>query len=414
MSFVTTTSDMMTAAADELQTVGSALAATNTAAATPTTGVLPPAADSVSARAAALLDAHAQQYQAFSARAEAFQNQFVQNLIAARNAYTEAEASNTAAMQLNSAASTSTPTSPQNIALIMGGTGNPTPNSAYLTSVEQAYLAQNYAGYTPVSLTTPEQFWPVTGLTSESFSKSVQQGLVILNTQIMADTGAGDHVVVVGYSQSATIATLEMRALDALPAGVRPSPNLLSFVLLGDPNNPVNGGILTHWIPGFGAYHVATPLNTPYATAIYTIQYDGIANFPRNLLDIPADLNAILGAFELHSDYPTLTAAQVAQAISEQIGNTTYYFLPTANLPLLDPLRLIPILGNPLANFLQPFLRPIIDAGYGNMFGFPALLPGLDPFSVGSYVGQGVAHGIADPLVAGLPPASFSTFSNVF
>jgi PE-PPE domain len=229
----------------------------------------------------------------------------------------------------------------------------------------------------------------------------------------MADTGAGDHVVVVGYSQSATIATLEMRALDALPAGVRPSPNLLSFVLLGDPNNPVNGGILTHWIPGFGAFHVVTPLNTPYTTAIYTIQYDAIANFPRNLLDIPADLNAILGVFELHSDYPTLTAAQVAQAISEQIGNTTYYFLPTASLPLLDPLRLIPILGNPLANFLQPFLRPIIDAGYGNMFGFPALLPGLDPLSVGSYVGQGVAHAIADPLVAGLPPTSFSTFSNV-
>ena len=90
---------------------------------------------------------------------------------------------------------------------------------------------------------------------------------------------------------------------------------------------------------------------------------------------------------------------------------------PTQRLhprPLLDPLRLIPILGNPLANFLQPFLRPIIDAGYGNMFGFPALLPGFDPLSVGSYVGQGVAHGIADPLVAGLPPASFSTFSNVF
>ena len=43
---------------------------------------------------------------------------------------------------------------------------------------------------------------------------------------------------------------------------------------------------------------------------------------------------------------------------------TTYYLIPTANLPLLDPLRLIPVLGNPLADLLQPFLRPFIDFGY--------------------------------------------------
>jgi PE-PPE domain/PE family len=412
MSFVITDPEMMAAAADELQGIGAALAATNTAAAAPTTGVLPPAADSVSARAAALLDAHAQQYQALSAQAEAFQNQFVQTLIAAKNSYAEAEASNTAAMQLSSATSTTTPASPTNIALIMGGTGNPTPSSSYMLSIEQAYLAQNYPGYTLVSLKTPEQFWPITGLTSEPFGKSVQQGLAILNTQIMTQTAAGDHVVVVGYSQSATIATLEMRYLDALPVGVRPSPNLLSFVLLADPNNPLNGGILTHFIPGFGAFHVVTPLDTPYTTAIYTIQFDGIANFPQHLIDLPADLNALLGILDLHGTYPFLTTAQVATAIQEQIGNTTYYFLPTANLPLLDPLRLIPLLGNPLANLLQPVLRPIIDLGYGNVFATPGLLPGLDPLSVGSYLGQGVAHGIADPLVAGLPPVGFSAFSN--
>ncbi len=160
MSFLITDPDMMAAAADELQAIGSALAATNTAAAAPTTGVLPPAADSVSARAAALLDAHAQQYQALSAQAEAFQNQFVQTLIAAKNFYAETEASNTAAMQLTSATSPTTPTSPTNIALIMGGTGNPTPNSAYMTAIDQAYLAQQYPGYTLVSLQTPEQFWP--------------------------------------------------------------------------------------------------------------------------------------------------------------------------------------------------------------------------------------------------------------
>jgi PE family len=57
MSFVITDLDAMATAADDLQGIGSALAATNAAAAAPTTGVLPPATDSVSARAAALLDA---------------------------------------------------------------------------------------------------------------------------------------------------------------------------------------------------------------------------------------------------------------------------------------------------------------------------------------------------------------------
>jgi hypothetical protein len=279
----------------------------------------------------------------------------------------------------------------------MGGTGNPTPNSAYMTAIDQAYLAQNYPGYTLVSLQTPEQFWPITGLTSESFGKSVQQGVAILNNAIMTQTAAGNHVVVVGYSQSATIATLEMRYLDALPTVVRPNSDLLSFVLLADPNNPLNGGILTHLIPGFGAFHVVTPLNTPYTTAIYTVQFDGIANFPSRLIDIPADLNALLGILDLHSSYPFLTAAQVATAMQEQIGNTTYYFLSTANLPLLDPLRLIPILGNPLANLLQPFLTPIIDWGYGTPFG----IPGLTPLTIAGSLSQGAGLAIADPLVGG-------------
>lgn len=407
MSFMITNPDLMAAAVDELQSAGSVLAATNAAAAAPTIGVLPPAADTVSARAAALLDAHAQQYQALSTQAEAFQNRFVQTLKAAQNFYAETEASNTAAM--SSATSPTTTTSPTNIALIMGGTGNPTPNSAYLTAIDQAYLAQQYPGYTLVSLQTPEQFWPVTGLTSETFGKSVQQGLAILNNAIMTDTAAGDHVVVVGYSQSATIATLEMRYLDALPAILQPNPNLLNFVLLGDPNTPLTGGILTHLIPGFGAFHVATPLNTPYATAIYTLQFDPIANFPQRLLDIPADFNALLGFFELHGTYPSLTAAQIATAIPDHIANTTFYFLPTAELPLLDPLRLIPILGNPLANLLQPFLTPIVDLGYSNAFA----IPGLTPLTVAGSLGQGAASAITNPLAAVLLPLNFPALSNV-
>jgi hypothetical protein len=45
---------------------------------------------------------------------------------------------------------------------------------------------------------------------------------------------------------------------------------------------------------------------------------------------------------------------------------TTYEMIPTPNLPLLEPLRIIPGIGNPLADLLQPDLRYIINWGYGN------------------------------------------------
>ena len=64
MSFVTTQPEMLASAAGDLQSIGSAMAAGNTAAAAPTTGVVPAAADEVSALTAAQFAAHAQLYQA--------------------------------------------------------------------------------------------------------------------------------------------------------------------------------------------------------------------------------------------------------------------------------------------------------------------------------------------------------------
>ena len=67
MSFVSTQPAELTAAAENLQGIGSSLAAQNVAAAAPTTGVLPAAADEVSALTAAQFATHAQMYQAISA-----------------------------------------------------------------------------------------------------------------------------------------------------------------------------------------------------------------------------------------------------------------------------------------------------------------------------------------------------------
>ncbi|CDO88155.1 hypothetical protein AWC29_01580 [Mycobacterium triplex] len=382
--------DAIGTAAGELQGIGSALEATNAAAAAPTTGVLAPATDSVSLRTAAFLDAQAAQYQALSAQAELFHNQFVQTLVNAQNAYTDTETSNAAALQ-----------SGDQIALIMGGTGNPTPTDTYVQEVYQTFVLPNYPGYSPQGLYTPEQLWPLTGINSKSFTQSVQEGIAILNNAIMSHTTAGDQLLVVGYSQSATIATMEMRYLNALPAVLRPDPNLLNFMMLADPNNPVTGGILTRFIPGFfTAFHVPTPADTIYLATIYGIQYDPVAQFPAGIFNISADLNAIFGV-PLHTQTPLLTAAQLATAVQQQIGNTTYFIVPTTNLPLLDPLRMfVPILGNPLADLLQPFLKPLVDFGYAT--GLPGPLQSLSSVAV-----AGASPGISVPLATGLPPAGF-------
>jgi PE family len=94
MSFVTTQAAALTAAAGTLQGIGSAMSADNAAAAVPTTGVVPAAADQVSALTAAQFAAHAQMYQAVGAQAAAIQEMFVNTLETSAGSYAVTEAAN--------------------------------------------------------------------------------------------------------------------------------------------------------------------------------------------------------------------------------------------------------------------------------------------------------------------------------
>jgi hypothetical protein len=94
MSFVTTQPEELAAAAASLQAIGSMLSAQNAAAAMPTTGVLPAAADEVSALTAAQFAAHAHMYQELSAQATAIHEVFVQTLSTSAESYAATEAAN--------------------------------------------------------------------------------------------------------------------------------------------------------------------------------------------------------------------------------------------------------------------------------------------------------------------------------
>ena len=383
------------------------------------TGVAVAAADEVSATVAQLFSAYGREYQAIMKRAAMFHDRFARSLHAAEAAYVNAEAANAAglggagALSSVEAALSANPIT----ALIMGGTGNSGPDAAYQADVNASYIQRLFPGANPVGLTTPEQLYPITSFGKLTFAKSVTEGLTALQSAITTQLTDGNNVVVFGYSQSATIATNEMRILDALPVGQRPDPSQLAFMLMADPNNPVGGiferfrGFYVPWldIPLNGA----TPANTPYATSIYTLQYEGIADFPQYPLNVLSDINAVMGVAYLHQTYPLLTADQIAGAVHlatspGYTGNTNYYVVLSQDLPLVQPIRDIPNVGPAIADLIQPDLRVLVDMGYGNLGpGFdyannptPARLFHLvNPVTVAVDLATGAAQGSQAALV---------------
>jgi hypothetical protein len=290
-------------------------------------------------------------------------------------------------------------------AYVIGGSGTPIPDQSFVDTVEQLFLAPNgYADYTPQALATPEGNSPLyTPVQSLTLDESEAQGLQILNSAILSQTENGNNVVVYGDSQSSTISSMEMANLLTLPESQQPGLDQLAFVLTGDPNNPA-GGLFERFdgltIPSVGiTFNGATP--DVYPTDIFTQEYDGFADFPQYPIDPFSDLNALLGVYFVHGTYENLTLQQVTPVADggdaiplptdPAFGTeTNYYLIPTADLPLLDPVRDIPIVGNPLADLLQPDLTVLVNIGYGNPdYGYSAgpdgYLPANEPTPFGLF-----------------------------
>jgi PE-PPE domain len=300
-----------------------------------------------------------------------------------------------------------------NDGLIMGGTGNPIPDQDYLNSVESLYLTP-YSSYTFQALPTPEQFCPITCVSGEpslTFGESVNQGVSDLNSAIVGDLQGGNDVSVLGYSQSATIATVEMNDLiNNTPSGVNLSD--LSVTLLGDPNSPI-GGILDRFqFPdGVGAFslspepqHVpfldiplslATTPTTGITTDIYTGEYDGWANFPEDPSNIFADINALIGIETVHPYYPDPTPGVNLDTTNMidlgTIGNTTFYDIP-APLPVLAFMYDGGPAGQFFYDLFDPYASLYDDWAYGNP-GDPAY--GIDPSDGTPVDGSGI--GVVGP-----------------
>jgi hypothetical protein len=370
MAYVIAAAEMMAAAATDVATVGSRLSAANMAAA-PTLALVPAAADEVSAAIAAVFSDHAQVFRAASAQAAAFHQQFVQTLTAGAAAYAGVEAANAShfARLLAAISAGPGPTSAANIALIMGGSGEPIPTPDFIESNFNLFINPFFQNITPQALFTPEgNYGLYTGVKSLTLDMSQAQGVQILDSAILQQISQGNFVVVKGESQSSTISSMVMPLLAS--QGVPSSA--VSFVLTGDPNAP-NGGLFERLdglsIPALGiTFNGATPDNL-YPTTIWTQEYDGFADVPRYPINLLSDLNSLAGIYYVHPTYSDLTPTQVGSAIQlPTVGSTmtTYEMIPTQNLPLLDPLRSLPVVGNPLADLLQPDLKVLVNLGYGD------------------------------------------------
>jgi hypothetical protein len=265
-------------------------------------------------------------------------------------------------------------------AFIVGASLYPTPSQGYEDAYDALYLQPHGFGGTLQSLTTPESLYPFSFPFSETLDKSTGQGVAdivnAVHSQITAGgVDAANPVVVTGYSQGAVLDSLAMSQLAA--DGV-PSDDV-HFVMLGDPDAP-NGGLLERFdlpagtnpeAPALGlTFSGATPSDL-YPADIYTYEYDGFVDFPKYPINIVSDLNAYLGIVFNHIGYLGVTPEQVSDAI--QLPTSTadtmvnYYMIPSDSLPLLDPLRLVPFAGNPLADLIQPDLSVLVNLGYGDV-----------------------------------------------
>jgi hypothetical protein len=422
MSYLIAAPEILDSAATDLASIAGTVRAANASAAAQTTGILAAAKDEVSATIAALFSDHAQAFQAVSAKAAAFHQQFTQALTAGAGAYADAEAASASHLgQLLAAIGAGTgvngllarpgATSAENVALIMGGSGEPIPTPDFIEANFNLYIAPFFQNFTPQALFTPEgNYGLYTGVKSLTLDMSEAQGVQILDSAIMQQIASGNVVVVKGESQSSTISSMVMPLL----AAQHVPTSAVSFVLTGDPNAP-NGGLFERLdglsIPALGiTFNGPTPSDL-YPTTIWTQEYDGFADVPQYPINLLSDLNSLAGIYYVHPTYSDLTATQLGTAIQLPTAGpnmTTYYMIPTQNLPLLEPLRSIPVVGNPLADLLQPDLKVLVNLGYGDPnYGWsqgPANVPtefGLFPSlsdmeKVPGLLGVGTQQGISD------------------
>ena len=261
----------------------------------------------------------------------------------------------TASALSNQLAHADDPLSGSDTAIILGGTTEPTPSTAFAQAAENLYLNAlgfddgatssavcDMVGTDPCAaplqvLTTPEliQQGPSSLTAADDVTLAVEN-------EFNANPGAfsaEDPLTIFGYSQSATAESIAMSQLEADKI---PSADL-HFVFIGDPSLPdgVWPNLVTDMDGIFGTSLTNTLLtdlgfdgvlgnlapDDIYPTTIYTLAGDGVAEFQQDF-ESGGLLGTIEGLFLQHAEYLGLTPDEIANATTSTNDLLTYVDIP--------------------------------------------------------------------------------------
>jgi len=219
------------------------------------------------------------------------------------------------------------PLSGSDTAIILGGTLEPTPSTAFAQAAENLYLHPlgfddgatsstvcDMIGTDPCAaplqvLTTPE-------LIQQSTLTDADDVTLAVENEFNADPGAftaADPLTIFGYSQSAAAESIAMTQINDYSMAHGDSIPLddLHFVFIGDPSLP--GGI--------GANTNVTP-DDLYPATIYTLDGDGVADYQQDIT-AGGPLDALYNLFTTHAEYLGLTPTEIANATTSIDGDLT-------------------------------------------------------------------------------------------
>jgi hypothetical protein len=326
-------------------------------------------------------------------------------------------------------------------ALIMGGTGTPSPADeiGYIPNVSSYYIFPNTSCHADncalVSVTTPETAWPLYGgLSALTWKDSIDQGVIDFDNAFREHLAASptDKFVLFGYSQSGAILAIEKRALASDPTI---DQSQIEFNVIGNVSRP-NGGLnvrLPFSIPIVNfPYGPSMPTDTQMATTDIALKWDIIADAPTYVTNPIAMFNALLGGpgfgivhgtypnpegdpptglvagytqaeWQAIMDDPEAVAAAHPDIVNVQYaGDTKYVTVTPKRLPLVAPLDMIGL--STVADLLQPPLATLIEeTGYNRTipYGQPTpfkLIPIFNPVTVAIDVAKQIPVGIQNAL----------------
>lgn len=322
MSLVSVTPDVVGAASANIEQIGSALRAAHAAAAAQTTAIAAPAADEISQAITSFFGTAAQDYQALSARAAAFHENFVSTLNAGAGQYVAAEAANvqqTLANAVNgpSAAVAAAATSAETINTPFGQIsftfGGTPPSGPDMTGPFSGWLnATTPLGGAQLTLSGA-------GLGNNTFQ--VTGGSLnwpLLTSLLSTTTATGGPAVSGGGALLSSLQTAFSAAAHGDLLGA-------ATAIASTPGNVLNGML-------FGSQSVTIPLDTsPLGgpTVSINVPYPGLFASPQPIT----------------VSWPTFT--------NTPTGGPTYTVLGATNLPLqgTEVPGLVPLVANTITSF---------------------------------------------------------------